>query len=383
MEKKSNKLTSFINKRILYRVSKEEKKYVKTHIMETDHNAFRGVLIVIFILQIVMILYKLISKQNNLNERDIYYLICYTALATCCVISFFLTEYLFNKKKENIYFVVVAIMIDIFFLWALSISCLDSFRSTDLTTYAYSTVALVAIVVLEPWIFILDSLVWCTALCLCINFIPSLKMYPSVIISAASIGIIISIISVVNFNRRVASILLQKEVIELNSVLNKQSHVDSLTGINNRLFLTEHIDDALNLGITPSGVMMFDIDDFKQINDEYGHQTGDSCLQTLGSLINDFLKEHNNSYAVRYGGEEFLIFIPRTDRMKLLNEAEEFRKKVENTIIKTNDNNELKITISIGIALAKTGQNYSGLINKADTCLYSAKKKGKNKVCFE
>ena len=162
------------------------------------------------------------------------------------------------------------------------------------------------------------------------------------------------------------------EVESLNETLAEKAYVDSLTGVYSRHFLTEHIDDPLNLGFAPSGVMMLDLDHFKDVNDTFGHQNGDVCLQAIAGVVKEFMK-NKDGYAVRYGGEEFLIYIEHTDQAALLGMAEDLRKRVENTSIKLLDETHIIVTISIGVAVAAHGQTYSALIDEADQALYRAK----------
>lgn len=373
----------WIKHRILFKVPKEQKKYVKENIMKSEHAFFRRMLIAVFILQFIMIMYTLIATGFKPEGKKVGYLICYCCLGASTVVFYLISEYLQQKNKYNKYFAVVTIAINLFFIWACAITVLDCFNGTDLTTFSYVCLAITSLVILEPWIFIVDTVGYVVALNLILVFVPEIKYYPSVVISSISIAVLTMIIAIINFNRRINSLYLEKEIIDLNTILKERAYYDDLTHVHNRRYLTEHIDNPINIGSSPSAVLMFDIDDFKMINDKYGHQNGDLCLIEIGNLINKFIQKFKNSYAVRYGGEEFLIFIPHAKEETIQGIAEEFRKEVEQADIMTLENDSLHITISLGVALAKSGMNYSALINKADANAYIAKNNGKNQVCLK
>lgn len=177
----------------------------------------------------------------------------------------------------------------------------------------------------------------------------------------------------------------QKRMVE--EALKKYEQADSdrrtdfLTGLRNRQDMFELLQNALS-GIVKNITSMFmmDIDNFKMLNDHYGHATGDECLKKIG---NAFLKygKKNNMYFFRYGGEEFLgiSFINSKTPAQI---AEELVQLVRNLKIKRDDMDPGIVTISLGY----TTQNkrYEKMIDKADTAMYAAKKLGKNRVvCFE
>ncbi|MFH0976477.1 MAG: diguanylate cyclase [Spirochaetota bacterium] len=148
---------------------------------------------------------------------------------------------------------------------------------------------------------------------------------------------------------------------------------DPLTGLANRRFMQIELEKKFKY-VERYGwqlaIIMIDIDFFKKYNDERGHVEGDRLLVAVANLL---LREIRTSdYVFRYGGEEFLIIFPRSDRALLLEAAERLRKSVE-----TNT----EVTISIGIAMwHKDMANIQSLIASADTALYKAKQEGRNRV---
>jgi len=147
---------------------------------------------------------------------------------------------------------------------------------------------------------------------------------------------------------------------------------DPLTGVNNR----RGLDDALRSQFammdrygSPFSAVMFDIDHFKQVNDQQGHLHGDHVLQELARLLDDSVRE--TDMVARYGGEEFIIVMPHTDLSGACIFAERLRALVESA---------LSITISGGVTAAQEGDTSESLIARADTALYSAKAAGRNRV---
>jgi diguanylate cyclase (GGDEF)-like protein len=155
---------------------------------------------------------------------------------------------------------------------------------------------------------------------------------------------------------------------------------DELTGVYNRRFLYQYLQSKVQwdaLERRPFSLLMMDVDDFKQINDRYGHQIGDQALIWVADLIKEVGGE--DGLAVRYAGDEFMLLL-QTDKQASLQTGETLYKKVhEQSFQPGTSYSPLKITLSIGIASApEDAKNSKALIQKADTALYSAKKKGRD-----
>ncbi len=160
---------------------------------------------------------------------------------------------------------------------------------------------------------------------------------------------------------------------------------DSLTGLYNRRYLASHVsamfDRAFWTG-RPMSVMILDLDYFKRINDTYGHDVGDKVLQDVAELISGAVR--GIDLACRYGGEEFLVAMPDTDLAFAAVVAERLRQEIEAMKFRLNGaRDELKVTVSIGIASTETGpeeDNVQKLIKRTDEALYVAKAGGRNRV---
>ena len=164
---------------------------------------------------------------------------------------------------------------------------------------------------------------------------------------------------------------------ETQRLLTIQMETDVLTGLNNRrkLFETMVALETTNAE-KPSGVLMIDIDHFKEFNDNYGHAAGDKCLRECGQVFADFSAAYDISF-YRYGGEEFVAMAYGYDQEQLFSLAEKIRAAVEKVKM-----GELNLTISIGVAYSgnREVQNYENVIDQADKAAYKAKHLGRNKV---
>jgi len=131
---------------------------------------------------------------------------------------------------------------------------------------------------------------------------------------------------------------------------------------------------------SPLSIVMLDIDDFKKINDFYGHMVGDTVLRKLAKIMSSVVGKTEN-IITRFGGEEFIILFDKLSREEVLDKAEEIRKTAENTLISFR-RQKVKFTVSLGVAFyPDDGKTALELINKVDVLMYKAKKKGKNRVC--
>jgi len=128
-----------------------------------------------------------------------------------------------------------------------------------------------------------------------------------------------------------------------------------------------------------TSLIMMDIDNFKRINDTYGHLTGDIILKRLAATLQETVRKID--IPARYGGEEFVVILPETDKKDACVIAERIRKNIEQITVNIDDTRTLSPTVSIGVAQYTTdGQEPKELINAADTALYFSKHNGKNMV---
>jgi diguanylate cyclase (GGDEF)-like protein len=153
--------------------------------------------------------------------------------------------------------------------------------------------------------------------------------------------------------------------------------VDGLTGLYDHdtllALLKKEIERARRHTETLS-LLLFDLDDFKQVNDKYGHQKGDEVLARLADIIRETIRTMD--IAGRYGGEEFAVILPETDVIEARQSAERLSAAIEQSF-----RQDVQLTISVGIAcFPDHGKGVDALVKKADEALYQAKAEGKNRV---
>jgi len=179
---------------------------------------------------------------------------------------------------------------------------------------------------------------------------------------------------------------LSGEVKELKDELKKTksiSMMDGLTGAYNRFTFDSHISHLIegNLGFS---LMMIDIDDFKQINDTYGHQTGDRIIITLVKKCRKLIRE--GDFLARYGGEEFVVILPETSLSQSLEMATVLCKQISEAqyaIDSVEHGKTLSFTVSIGVSERQDKDTAGSVFERADQALYAAKHAGKNQALGE
>jgi diguanylate cyclase len=169
-------------------------------------------------------------------------------------------------------------------------------------------------------------------------------------------------------------------------VVRNESLTDPLTTLANR----KYFDDALVKAIAaasakgePLALLMTDVDHFKRFNDTYGHLTGDHVLRMVAMSVRQNVKDQH--IAARYGGEEFVVVLPNTILQAAATLGEYIRTAVMTKELKKRSTGENlgRITVSIGVAALRPGETPQALIERADSCLYAAKRSGRNRVISE
>ena len=164
---------------------------------------------------------------------------------------------------------------------------------------------------------------------------------------------------------------------KMQEKIKRLSEEDYLTKLYNRRKIHEIIETEIVRSRrynSPFAVLLLDIDDFKKINDTFGHNTGDKVLVQLSCILRLTVRE--SDIAGRWGGEEFLVICPETSIDGAISLAEKLRKNIDNNKFEDAGN----ITASIGVASIQHDDNVKSLVHRADKALYSAKKAGKNRV---
>jgi diguanylate cyclase len=181
----------------------------------------------------------------------------------------------------------------------------------------------------------------------------------------------------------------KQEIIELQTnleVVRNESLTDPLTQLANRKFFDASLERAVadaQAKNEPLSLMMCDIDHFKAFNDNYGHLTGDQVLRLVAMSLKQNVKGLDT--AARYGGEEFAVILPNTVLRSAITVGDHIRRAVmTKELMKRSTGERLgRVTISIGIATMKKSDSIQSLIERADNCLYAAKRHGRNRVMSE
>ncbi|MBP3476476.1 MAG: GGDEF domain-containing protein [Lachnospiraceae bacterium] len=172
--------------------------------------------------------------------------------------------------------------------------------------------------------------------------------------------------------------LSSKQLRHQNAILDKLASTDPLTGLYNRRSMDVFLTQALKSGSSFS-VIMCDIDNFKKINDSYGHDFGDIVLREIARITTDQVK--GNGYVCRWGGEEILILISNLAKEKVCRIAEDIRRNVANHVFQF-DTKWIRCTLTLGISTHDKQDTIEETITKADYNLYVGKRNGKNVVIY-
>src|ERR1700727_2634804 len=165
-----------------------------------------------------------------------------------------------------------------------------------------------------------------------------------------------------------------------------ESLTDPLTTLGNRKYFDPPIAPAGQSRAAcgePLSLLMLDIDHFKSFNDNYGHLTGDQVLRLVGMSLKQTIK--GQDITARYGGEEFAVVLPNTALRQALTVADHIRRAVMSKELKKKSTGEIlgRVTISVGVSMLKPDDDADSLIERADACLYAAKRAGRNRVVCE
>jgi diguanylate cyclase (GGDEF)-like protein len=167
---------------------------------------------------------------------------------------------------------------------------------------------------------------------------------------------------------------MELELIQRNDELRRMSSIDALTNLINHRVLYEKLNEMMtDQSKDPLSIAMFDLDDFKKINDQYGHIFGDRILREVSDVLQGYTAA--DVLAGRYGGEEFLVILPNHTTQDAYEIAERIRSIIESKYA----SQPYKLTISGGVSTYVSG-TAAELIHRADVLLYEAKKMGKNRI---
>lgn len=173
---------------------------------------------------------------------------------------------------------------------------------------------------------------------------------------------------------------LKQELVEKNLLLQKAALTDPLTGLENRRGILEFIESEIGRikrGAKTSAIMLTDIDNFKNINDTYGHDAGDLLLKHVSGIMKKSIRV--SDHVARWGGEEFLLFFPEISVSECRVVAEKIRSQISSSATFF-DNNQIQVTITAGLSQLEVEKGIDASIKVADKALYKGKTEGKNRI---
>jgi len=185
-----------------------------------------------------------------------------------------------------------------------------------------------------------------------------------------------------SFSELLARVRVGTRVVQYQQHLEYQSQIDSLTGLFNRRAFEKKIHEEFERSKryhNPLSVLIFDLDNFKSINDTYGHHGGDAALVKISETLRDMTRQ--SDFSARYGGEEFVMILPETDQDNALQVASKIHDAVRSSSFGTT-NRPFALTVSIGVSSssARVYSTWREMLDDADRALYFAKNTGKDRV---
>jgi len=320
-------------------------------------------------------------------------MLCYLIMFLFFVIIFIITKKIKNKDiKSKLIHIIPFVYALIIVIFGVIIATIDQLITRSLAPFILLSMIVSVIMLIKPLYSILITLIGCFAIYFALPLtLHNPILLASVRVNAFSTMFLCLVISNVmwrgNLSRILQSMIIQKQKEDLekkNIELEYLAYFDSLTGMYNRRRFEELFEQELylmnELGFDSSLAIM-DVDFFKEVNDNYGHHSGDEVLKSVCKILKENLNE--NDLIARWGGEEFSILFSKTN----LKEAEKIAQKLKNIIQSQTyeiGDNKIKLTASFGVSAINRKMNVKKAIedcyHKADSALYDAKQNGRNRV---
>jgi len=279
-------------------------------------------------------------------------------------------QYTLIKAMEYIYYFVVC-------AWASVFTVLVYLDQRDITIYVIVIFLIAALFVIKPW---MTRLIYGTNLLVFLSYtfysLENKLAFNELAFKTLLVTILAGVIAESNYSMRQKLHGSKEQLLSMNETLKDRSLRDSLTHLYNNGYMFDYVDHAINhhdrCG-SKFSVLMIDIDDFKTVNDRFGHLFGDQVICQVAETLKGLTRHHD--VVGRYGGEEFIIALCHTQA----NLAKEIAERIRKEIADLRFEEDIRISVSIGIASYR-GQDTMDLVKEADINLYKAKESGKNQV---
>lgn len=311
------------------------------------HSDIRGYVFVVVLFHIVYLPFLVISYRHKWFKSNISY-----------------------ELLSNVYYIAVM-------LWASVFTTLVYLGNEDITIYSIVLIVISAIFIIEPnrssVIYIANFVLFAG---LVYSNVESVNAANAIVFKSLIVCVLALVVSQGNYISRKKLFDSNKELEEANEALKEKSVKDSLTHLYNNRYMFELLEKeashARQYGSHLS-LVMIDIDNFKRVNDVYGHLYGDEVIKKVSATIKSSTRECD--VVGRYGGEEFIVILSDADKHTAISIAERIRQSVEALVF----DKGVSITVSIGVS-ELSDENPKYLVGAADINLYKAKRSGKNRV---
>lgn len=350
------------------------------------------------ILEAIMLLVHYRTNRENLFDIPYIYYGSMYILMLIAMIAFFT---IFTKLEADISKHISCIrytgifFIGFILMWCAGISLLDQLKTGQVIVYVVAVIAIAVTPIYEPLILFL---VYLTIHSLFLMAMPYFQVSTQLLlansINTTTFVIMSWAISCMRYKKQAEDfnnkkIILKKndelrlinmQLQEANQKLEIMSMFDGLTGIFNRLSFETTIKDEWSRckrHSIPLSLIMVDIDFFKEFNDNYGHQAGDSCIKLIADVLTVYVKRASDKVA-RYGGDEFVVLLPHTDKENALNLAEQMRERVEEKSVPhlySNVSDHVTISLGINTIIPSDESSIDEFIRNTDKALYMAKER--------
>lgn len=383
------KLKNFINSLFDNYKSIEERDKIETAFAIKNVKIGRILMPFVASFELVLIIITL-SYGNFLNTPNIVYLINYIILFVVTILamlgsSIYKNDVVKNAKKINAVTISYSLVI---ICWSIIVSCLDLMRGGSYVVFLTVTMAIGCGLCFKPKvIFLIEFVSYVIFFVVVIIFAEEkgLDLFVNLTIFSLILLLITALKSMEKISSIKKSIIIEaknEELLILNKKLEKTSLFDKLTGIKNRWSLSLTLSNKYEVAKANGHkliVAMLDLDNFKEINDTYGHNVGDECLLSVVSCLKKYADE---DCLFRYGGEEFTIVLVDKDIediTKFLNSAREEVERIQHT------DKQLNLTISGGVVIKvpDSGICEEDYLKISDRALYEAKACGKNQIIIK
>ena len=312
-------------------------------------------------------------------------------ISTAIIMAVSITPFAIYRYINGQYLVALFEILSVFIMCGIGTYVWKT-RNTGIMSLVTSIFMLVSLVVFN-YILGTSILYWIYPIIMAVYFINSLKvsailvtpailaLLPLLIQEKSTIEIFIIVVTLII--SQLSGFLLSKNTKQQYAIMQSLVNQDGLTGALNRRAFEERVYFLHNFSLrhkkkqeSVSSLIIFDIDNFKEINDKFGHQEGDQILINISKLFNKSIRGIDQLY--RYGGEEFVVIVNGSDTFKATAVAEKLREILETSSVSS----VTGVTASFGVAELQTFESPARWIDRADRAMYRAKRAGKNRVCI-